>query len=147
MKKILIFMVIAIAASSAAFGQMKADKSLETKLIAMEKKGWETWKNNESGYLQSLVSEDAMIVDETGVADKAQYMKNFFSSGCTVKSYSLSNFKFVMLAKDTAIMTYKAIQDAVCDGKQLPATQWTSSLYVKRGSKWENVFFQTSSIE
>jgi len=114
--------VILIAASSVAFGQMKADKSLETKLIAMETKGWKTWKNNDSSFLQSVISEDAVFVDETDVSDKARFMKNTFSGGA-VKSYLLDNFKFVMLAKDTALMTYKATQDSVCNGEKSPPTQ------------------------
>jgi hypothetical protein len=80
--------VIAIAASSVAFGQMKADKSLETKLIAMETKAWETWKNNDRSFIQSVLSDDAVFVDETGVSDKAQFIKNLYSGGCAVKSYA-----------------------------------------------------------
>ncbi len=67
MKKIIMLAVIMVAASSVAFGQMKAGKSLETKLIAMETKSWETWKNNDSSFVQSVLSEDAMFVDETGL--------------------------------------------------------------------------------
>ena len=63
MKKIIMLVVIAIAASSVAFGQMKADKSLETKLIAMETKAWETWKNNDRSFIQSVLSDDAVFVD------------------------------------------------------------------------------------
>jgi hypothetical protein len=147
MKKIIMLVVIAIAASSVAFGQMKADKSLETKLIAMETKAWETWKNNDRSFIQSVLSDDAVFVDETGVSDKAQFIKNLYSGGCAVKSYALDNFKFVMLAKDTALMTYKATQDAVCNGKKSPPVQWASSLYIRRSSKWENVFYQTSTVQ
>ena len=60
MKKIIMLAVIMVAASSVAFGQMKAGKSLETK-------SWETWKNNDSSFVQSVLSEDAMFVDETGL--------------------------------------------------------------------------------
>jgi hypothetical protein len=52
-----------------------------------------------------------------------------------------------MLAKDTALMTYKATQDAVCNGKKSPPVQWASSLYVKRGGKWVNAFYQTSTAQ
>ena len=45
-------MVIAIAASSIAFGQTKMSKdtgnSVETQIIALEKQGWEAWKNKNS---------------------------------------------------------------------------------------------------
>lgn len=90
--------MIAIAASSAAFGQMKTakagDNSVQAKIIGMEKKGWETWKNQDPSFLQGVLSNDSIIVDQSGVADKAQYFKNSFI-GCQVKSYSLDNFKVV----------------------------------------------------
>jgi hypothetical protein len=138
-------MMIAIAFSTAAVGQMKADKAVSDAVIAMEKKGWETWKMQDKTFLQGELSSDAVIVGDQGVADKTQYFKDSFTD-CKVKSYSLSDWNVTMFDKDTAMVTYKSMSDAMCGGKQAPANQWNSSLYMKRGSKWMNVFYQTSNI-
>ena len=47
MKKKIMIMMIAIAASSVALGQttMSADSKVEAQIIALEKAGWEAWKN------------------------------------------------------------------------------------------------------
>ncbi len=67
MKKIIMLMVIAIAASSAAFGQTKMSKdknnSVETQIIALEKQGWEAWKNKNSSWFQIYLAEDALSVN------------------------------------------------------------------------------------
>lgn len=77
MKKIIMLVVIAIAASSVAFGQIKADKSLETKLIAMETKAWETWKNNDRSFIQSVLSDDAVFVTKRACPTKRSLSKTY----------------------------------------------------------------------
>jgi len=37
--------------------------------------------------------------------------------GCDTKSFSLSDFSFLWLDKDTVMMTYTAAQDVTCAGK------------------------------
>lgn len=144
MKKIFVFMMIAIAASSAVFGQMKSKdggNSVDAQLIALEKRAWEEWKNKNGSFYKTLLIDEAVNVTAEGVADKSQIIKNV-SSGCEVKSFSLDNIKVIMLDKDAAILTYTAMQDGVCGGKTIPAKVLASSVYVKRGGKWLNAFYQ-----
>ncbi len=142
MKKIIMIMAIAIAASSVAFGQMKSkDNSVEAQLIALEKQSWEEWKNKNGGFFQTLLTDEAVNVGVGGLSNKSQIVKST-SSGCDVKSFSVDNFKVVMLDKDAALLTYTATQDGVCGGKTIPAKVFASSVYVKRGGKWLNAFYQ-----
>lgn len=103
-------------------------------------------KAQDPKFLQGLLSDDSMFVDASGVADKTGYFKNSFTD-CKVTSYTLDNFKVMWFDKNTAIVTYKAAQDGTCGGQALPASQWASSMYMKRGGKWMNVFFQTSNVQ
>ncbi len=57
-------------------------------------------------------------------------------SECEVESFSLDNFKFVMLTKDSARLTYKSTQDSVCNGGPVPKTANVSIVYVNRNGKW-----------
>jgi hypothetical protein len=139
MKKVLMIMVIAIAALPTAFGQtkMSTDKgnSVETQIIALEKQGWEAWKNKDGSWFQTNLMDDALFVSSDGVANKSQIVK-FMSSECEIKIYSLDNFKFLMIDKNSAAITFTAKQDGVCSGKALPANVRGSAVYVKRGGKW-----------
>lgn len=144
MKKMLMVMVIAIAASAIAFGQTKMSKeksnSVETQIIALEKQGWEAWKNRNSSWFQTNLTEDALFVSSDGVANKSQIVK-FMGSECDLKGYSLNNFKFLMLDKNSALITFTAMQDGVCSGKTLPAGVHGSAIYVKRGAQWLVAFY------
>ena len=76
-----------------------------------------------------------MSVHNDGVMNKAQMVKSI-AADCEVKSFSYDDFKFVMLNKDTAMVTYTAMQDAVCSGKTIPAKVLETAVYVRRGGKW-----------
>ncbi len=143
MKKIMMILMIAIGVSSVAFGQTKMSKdtnnSVETQIIALEKQGWEAWKTKNSSWFQTYLTEDALNVNGGGVSNKSQSIKNL--ANCEVKSFSLDNFKFLMLEKNSALITFTGTQDGVCDGKTIPSTVRASSVYVKRGGKWLNAFY------
>jgi hypothetical protein len=88
---------------------------------------------------QANQTDDSLSVHADGVTDKAQGIKTL--GDCEVKSVSLGDFKFLMIDKESALITFVGTQDAVCGGKVQPATVRASSVYVKRGGKWLNVFY------
>lgn len=136
-------MVITIAASSIAFGQTKmskvTNKSVESQLIALEKAGWEAWKNKDIKLMETYYSDDALTVHVDGVTDKSQTIKSF--GNCEVKSVSLDDFRFLMIDKNSALITFVGTQDAVCGGQKQPTSVRGSSVYVKRGGKWLNIYY------
>lgn len=135
--------MISIGISSVALGQTKTSKdknnSVERQILALEKAGWEAWKNKDAAWFQTNQADDALSVHADGVTDKAQGIKDLPS--CDVKSVSLSDFKFLMINKDAALITFTGNQDAVCGGKTQPSKVRASSVYAKRGGKWLNVFY------
>ena len=149
MKKKIMIMMIAIAASSVALGQttMSKDSKVEAQIIALEKAGWEAWKNKDSSWTRDNVTEEFLLVNSDGVSNKTQVVK-YTATDCEVKSYSLDNFKFVTLDKDSVLMTYTAMQDGVCSGKTIPANVRASVVYVKRGGKWlEALYMETPTVK
>lgn len=143
MKKMFLLAIIAFVASSAAFGQAKtskdADNSVEAQITKMEKQSWEEWKNKNNSFVQNFLTNEAFFVYGDGVVDKQQIVKNV--GNCEIKSYSLDNFKFQMLDKNAALLTYTAAQDVTCGGKIQPAMVRATSVYVKRNGKWLCTFY------
>ncbi len=137
MKKIMMILMIAVAATSAAFGQtkMSKDSKVEAQIVALEKASWEEWKNKNASWYQTNLTDDYLLVNSEGVENKMQVVKAI-AAECEVKSFSLDNFKFVMLDKNSALINYTAKQDGVCSGKTIPASVRATSVYVKRGGKW-----------
>lgn len=134
--------MIAIGVSSVGFGQskMSKDDKVKEQIIALEKAGWEAWKNKNAAWYQTNVTDDFLLVNSEAVSTKEEVVKST-ATDCDVKSYSLDNFKFVMLDKNTALMTYTAMQDGVCNGKTIPAQVRASVNYVRRNGKWLEAFY------
>ena len=108
---------------------------IQRNLIATEKKLWEAWKNKDVKPFKATLAADSVMIGESGIADKATAVKEITGMDCTVKSYSLSDFKLSMPASNVALLTYKGTADGTCAGAAIPPT-WASSLYVNRGGKW-----------
>ena len=98
MKKIMMILMIAIGSSSVAFGQTKISKntnnSAEAQIIALEKAGWEAWKNKNAAWFQTNLTEEFLLVNSEGVSNKAQIVKST-PTDCEVKSFSLDNFTII----------------------------------------------------
>ena len=73
---------------------------------------------------------------------KAESVKGIAAKPCTLNKYEFSNFKVTMLDTNTALVTYRATQDAMCGTMAMPANVYTSSIYVKRNGKWWAAFHQ-----
>ncbi len=148
MKRTFVALLLLVAAVTLVIGQTKNKRSASTNdsvketLIALEKQAWEAWKNRDGKFFQSFLTEDGIGVSGSGVDNKATVVKDISGSNCEVRSYSLDNFEVVMLDPKTAILTFKANQDATCRGQAVPTMVWASSVYVKRGAKWLNAFHQ-----
>ncbi len=144
MNKIMMIVMIAIGVSSFAYGQtkMSKDSKVEAQIIALEKAGWEAWKNKDTSWIQSNATDQILIITSAGVMDRAQYIKDTLS--CDIKSVSLDNFKLVMLDKNAVVMTYTATQDGVCGGQKIAPQVRATVNYVKRGGKWlEAMYMET----
>jgi len=105
-------------------------------IIATERKLWEAWKNKDMKPFKANLSADAIMIGDTGVADKKTSLSAMEGMVCEVKSYELMDLKVTFLSSSTAILTYKSTQDATCGGQAVPPTVWSSSVYVMRGGRW-----------
>lgn len=139
--------MIAIVATTNAFGQKKMSKNaiVEAQLIALEKAGWEAWKNKDAAWFQANTTEECLLINSEGISDKTQVIKST-STDCEVNRFSLDNFKFVMLNENTALLVYTAMQDAVCNEKKIPSSIRASVAYVKRGGKWLESFYMETPM-
>ena len=137
MKKILLILLSALTFGTTAFGQTKTSKnaSLEKQIIALDISGWEAWKTNNVKWFQTNTAPEFMAINGGVISTRADVIK-YTPTGCEVKSYALDDFKFVVLSENTVLLTYTALQDAICDGKKIPAKVRAAVTYIKRGGRW-----------
>ena len=147
MKKLTVIALVILAFASLALGQKESsENALKETLTNLEKQSWEAWKKRDGKFFQEFLSDDHVEVGFTGVTNKATVVAGVASPACVVKSYAVDNFKLTMFDAHTALLTYRAEQDTVCNGNPVPSPVWASSLYVKRGDRWVNAVYQQSQI-
>jgi enamine deaminase RidA (YjgF/YER057c/UK114 family) len=146
MDKMLIYFLMTLVLISAAFGQskMSIDSNVEEQIIALERAGWKAWKDKDPSWYRTNTTEDVMLINSSGVANKTQMIKDL--STCDVRSFALDDFKLVMLSRDAVLMTYTATQDGVCAGEKIPARVRSTVNYVRRGGRWLEAMYMEMPI-
>ena len=148
MKKLLIVAATLLALGALAFSQAaKSKNSSDDKLISAEKQLWEAWKNKDGGPFQQSLTDDSVMIDQTGIVQgKDKAVQSIAKSPCDVKSYSVGDIKVDWVNKDTALLTYKADADATCNGQKVPPSVYASSIWVNKGGKWLTAFHQETAV-
>ena len=115
------------------------EKALQTK----EQAGWQAWKDRDMKAFEPMLPDNAINI-AGGMVDKGkqQILKDMMDQGCMVNSFSLADFSYLWLDKDTVVMTYNATQDVTCGGKKQPEKIVASSVWQKKGDKWLSPFHQ-----
>jgi hypothetical protein len=141
MKRLAILIIAFFLSASGAAQQ----KKLEETLIATEKRSWEAWQKRDGRFFDAFLSDDHVEVGPTGTSGKAGIVAFVGSQACKVASYKVDNFKVSIFGEDTALVTYRADQDTVCNGNKVPTPVWVSSLYIRRDGQWQNAMYQRSA--
>ena len=119
------------------------DKNALTELLVnLEKQSWEAWQKRDGKFFQQFLSDDHVEVGFGGRTNKAPVVAFVGSPACVVKSYAVDRFELTVFDANTALLTYHAAQDTICGGQPVPSPVWVSSLYVKRGDRWQNALYQ-----
>jgi ketosteroid isomerase-like protein len=132
----------ATAASPAA--GTTSDSSMTDSMFAIEKQGWEAWKNRDVNAVQSVMASNFVYFSGTGRKEKADAIKGWSEPKCEGLAYTLSDPKSVSFTKDAALITYNAEVKGSCDGKPIPPHLWVASFDVKEGDAWKNAFYMDS---
>src|SRR5215204_4533249 len=130
-KMILGFVFVLIAAAGIA-----AQTGDEANFMALERQAWDAFGKGDGKFFETFLVDEATVVGDYGASSKAESIKGISTKPCELKSYSFSNFKVIMLEKNTALATYEATQDAACAGQKSPSKVFGSTVYVKRKGKW-----------
>ena len=141
MKTLAILTLVTLALNASSRAQTEENATREN-LIKLEKQSWEAWKNRNAPFFKEFLSDDHVEVGFYGLANKKQVLATVASPACTVRNYSVDQFNVTLLDANTALLTYHAAQETTCNDKAVPSPVWVSSLYMMRGDRWLNVFYQ-----
>lgn len=126
--------------------QAQSKDAVEKALQSKEQAGWQAWKDKDSKFFDGILPESSVNIVGGGIdSGKSNIIKGMASANCQVASFSLSDFAYMWLDKDTVLMTYKANQDGTCGGNKIPSKVIASSIWQKQGGKWVSPFHQETA--
>jgi hypothetical protein len=133
------------ANSNAAMTKPAATVS-EADITGREKQIWEAIKGKDADGFAAMLAEDAIYVSDDGVYDKAGTVKGIKDLALT--NVALSDWKFIALDKDAAVVIYSMVLTGTGGGHQLPANPLrASTAWVNRGGKWMAVYHQDTAAK
>ena len=158
MNKTLIFILTALFLASCAAPptnrESGTNKAAETKAAAplteadastKEKEVWATIEKKDSAAFATNLTNDFIYVSGGGVSDKAATVKEISDSG-TMSNLAFSDWRFVSLDKDAAVLVYTAKGNSVMNGQTHPFSTYASTVYVNRGGKWQAIYHQDCDV-
>jgi hypothetical protein len=120
-------------------GTGKGKLSLEETIMGMEKRAWEAVKARDAKAFSDLFAADGLMVDGAGVSTRAGFLQTL--PDLIISEYTLTDFKVMMVDKDSALITYKADVKGSFKGQAFPPNPaYVSSIWTKRGGKWMAVY-------
>jgi Domain of unknown function (DUF4440) len=126
--------------SNSAESKPAADPNTDA-MLAVEKAGWEAWKERDAKKLGDLVTNNLSFVDLFGnyTATKDDTIKSWTAGKCEIKSTNLTDATGESLSPTLGVLMFKGSADGTCDGQKIMPLYGTS-FYVKEGDSWKLAF-------
>jgi hypothetical protein len=129
----------AATATPAAAGPTQAD------VEAKERQVWDALKAKNWDAFAGMMADDFVTVSADGVQTKAQMMGEIKKYDLT--EYTLSDFRFVKVDADLAVITYTATEKSSYDGHPMPSKpKRASSAWVNKGGNWLAAYHQETEV-
>lgn len=132
-----------VSASRAQPHPKRASGSLKNTLYNLEHQLAGAEKQHNKKFFETSLDNQLVFVAYNGLVftkDKLLQSMQYID----VNHYSMENFKTRALGPDAALVTYDLKINATIAGSQLPAKQYASSVWVRKGADWQLIFHQST---
>jgi hypothetical protein len=117
----------------------------EADAMAKEKAVWAAFEKQDYKGFADMLDEQAMLVNGEGVFDKAGILKGI--EGFVPKDEVFSDWKFISLDKDAALISYKLSFAGTANGQAIPpSTSYSTSAWINRNGKWLAIYHQETEV-
>jgi len=139
--RLLLSAAVTIACSS-AFAADDAEKDVGKAITVLN----DAFKVADPEKIKPLLTEDHLSVTSWGgTQNREQSLKTL--PDLKLKEYAAGKLKIVILGPDAALVTYPLGLKGTFKGKELPATNFASAVWVRKGGKWLESYYQETSVE
>jgi len=117
----------------------------EADAMAKEKAVFAAFEKQDYKGFADMLDEQAVLVQGTGVYNKAEILKDI--QGFVPKDVVFSDWKFISLDKDAAVISYKQSFAGTVNGQPMPAsTLYGTTAWVNRNGKWLAIYHQETEV-
>jgi ketosteroid isomerase-like protein len=142
--------LIALAFTPNAFAVGDANtssKSAMEEIRSLEADRNQAILRGDAAALERMTADDYTFVTLRGeMLTKAEVVRNFRSGAAKYQSREISDLN-IRVYGNSAVVTGKAIQKGMENGKDYSGDYWFTRVYVKQGGHWMTVALQTTLIK
>ena len=120
-------------------------QGMRDEIVAQERAGLEALKIGDIAAFGASMAEDAVFVDASGPAGKAQVVKNV--AGFRLLDFTMADLRFVPLSADTGLLVYTLQESGTTHGKEFSARVHVASVWSKHSGKWLCEFSQETAAK
>ncbi len=141
-----LLVALAVAVPSLAQKTARPGARLHDQLWNEEQALAKAEKQQDKNYFQQKLDNDLIFVGHNGeVFTKPKILQSLHY--IDVSRYTIQNFKVRALGPGCALVTYDLGLNAKIAGHELPAKQYASSIWLKRGAEWVLGFHQATPVD
>lgn len=116
--------------------QAPDEDAADARLIGLAKDWAASIVANDPVRIASFMADEWVIVSESGVASKEQFLSLVESGELTHSAMELVTRPRVRVYNDTAVLTGRVTNTAHYQGTRHDADEWTTDVFVKRDGRW-----------
>jgi len=109
-------------------------------LLAHEKARVRAWKEKNIRALDVLLAPDSLEINMLGRFSKKDILV-FLLPMVTLEEFMIADPQLVVASPDSAVLTYRCIEDISVGGQRITGTFHVAAHYTKRENKWYLVLF------
>lgn len=113
-----------------------SDNRAQTEIIAIADDWTKAIVSNDAGRIASFMADDWVIVSESGITSKTQFMSSVESGELTHSAMDLVGEARIRVYGETAIFTARQTNTAHYAGRRFDADEWTTDVFVRRHGRW-----------
>ncbi|WP_207211783.1 nuclear transport factor 2 family protein [Promicromonospora panici] len=117
-------------------GRSPEDDPVYTRLIALARDWAEAIVSNDATRIGSFMADDWVMVSESGVSAKEQFLLLVESGELTHSAMTSVGQPRIRVYGDTAVSTGRVTNTAHYLGQRFDADEWTTDVFVNRNGRW-----------
>lgn len=131
-----------VAPTTASTPAPVSTAELEKQVIDLEKRAWAFSKNNQAEEFRKATTPGYRAIYFGSMKNLEETVKDF--AAIPIKQYTLSDFQVTFPVKDTAVLTYKATDIVVQQGKELKESLNCAAVWVNISGEWKGALYSES---